>query len=255
MTEAQIDRTARYRLWLDAARTIAIVGVSAVVVWVLLTRNVSPAPGERTMVAGPLPPQQQPQPQPRPEPPVPNAPLSLAGAWLEGSNTAKVVLIEFSDFECPFCARFAQSALADVRSRYVKTGQVQVAFRHFPLTQIHPKAMGAAEAAECAGQQGKFWPMHDAIFADQARLDPADLLQKARSVGLDEGRFSRCLEAEDPKVRADVGTARSLDVTGTPTLFIGVRRADGDVDVKRRVTGAVPASQLAAVLDLVLAGQ
>lgn len=150
---------------------------------------------------------------------------------------------------------FAQSALADVRSRYVKTGQVQIAFRHFPLTQIHPKAMAAAEAAECAGQQGLFWPMHDAIFADQARLDPTDLLQKSRLLGLDERRLSRCLEAGHPKVKADIAAARALDVTGTPTVFIGGRRADGNVDVRRRVTGAVPTAQLAAMLDLMLAEQ
>lgn len=248
MTEThQVDKAARYPLWLDAVRTFAIVGVSAVVAWALLTRDFSLAAGGRPLVPGA---QQQ---QPRPEPPLPRAPLSLDGAWLDGSDTARVVLIEFSDFECPFCSRFTQSTLADIKSRYVESGQVQIAFRHFPLVQIHSRAMKAAQAAECAGAQGRFWPMHDAIFADQSRIAAADLLEKARGLDLDDKAFSRCLDGSDAKITSDISAARTLEVSGTPTLFVGLRRADGRVDVKRRITGAVPFAQLAPALDSALA--
>jgi protein-disulfide isomerase len=243
--DRQVGVGTRYRLLLDTARTVAIVTVSAVLVWVLLSGDLGLATSGRPVAPS--------APQPRPEPPLPKAPVTLDGAWLEGSGAAKVVLIEYSDFECPFCSRFTKTTLADIRSRYVKSGQVQIAFRHFPLVQIHSKAMKAAQAAECAGAQGKFWLLHDAMFEDPSRLDEADLIEKARGLGLDEKQLGGCINGMAAKVNGEISAAKALEISGTPTILLGLRRSDGRVDIKRRITGAVPIGQVAPIVDSLLA--
>lgn len=96
---------------------------------------------------------------------VPSTPLSIQGAQLRGSKGARAVMIMYSDFQCPFCARFAKEVFPQIEQRYVATGSVALAFRHLPLP-IHPQALQAAAVAECAGRQGKFWEMHDRLFAE-----------------------------------------------------------------------------------------
>lgn len=100
----------------------------------------------------------------RPAPPLPAQPLSISDAVVKGSERAKVVLIAFSDFECPYCSRFAKDTLPVLDEKYVRTGRVRVAFRHLPIESIHPTAFKAAEASECAREQGRFWEMHDRLF-------------------------------------------------------------------------------------------
>src|SRR6185436_20936742 len=92
---------------------------------------------------------------------VPNFDLTLAGAATKGRASAPLVMLEFSDFECPFCGRYSRETYPQVQREYVDTGKVRYVFRHTPIERIHPQAMKAAEAAECAGTQGKFWEMHD----------------------------------------------------------------------------------------------
>src|SRR5687768_9487903 len=105
--------------------------------------------------------------------------LSQRGA-VRGSVTAKLILVEFTDFECPFCGRHASTVYRELQRRYVDTGELQYVFRHLPLEQIHPSARRAAEAAECAGDQGKFWELHDRFFEHQKSLGPEDLVTHAR---------------------------------------------------------------------------
>jgi len=147
--------------------------------------------------------------------------LERAEAPSKGPD-APVTLVEFSDFQCPYCARITPT-LAEVRERY--GDKVRVEFRHFPLHQLHPQAQKAAEAALCAGDQGKFWPMHDAMFASQGRLAEADLKAKAGELGLDGALFASCLDsgAMAERVQADLDAGRRAGVTGTPTLFINGR--------------------------------
>lgn len=191
---------------------------------------------------------------PRREPPLPKEPVSLEGAKLEGPRTAQVAVIEFSDFQCPYCGRFARDSWPSIRKAYVESGKVLFAFREFPLEAIHASALTAAEAAECAGQQDAFWKMHDLIFADQLHLDPGALESRAQKGGLDVTKFKGCLNTlGDSTVKADEKIGVSLAVAGTPTFFLGRIQSDGRVKVLRRLSGALPATDFGAALDAVLA--
>ena len=138
---------------------------------------------------------------------------------IKGSPKAPVMIVEFSEFQCPYC-QSVQPTLAGLLAKY--KDQVSISFRDFPLRQIHAQAQQAAEAARCAGEQGKFWEYHDLLFASAGKLDPASMLQHAKSVSLNESAFKACLDGG--KFRAaidqDMQEARKLGVTGTPVFFI-----------------------------------
>jgi protein-disulfide isomerase len=164
-----------------------------------------------------------------------------------------VALIEFSDFQCPYCGKFAREILPELEKQYVSGGQVVMAFRQLPLPN-HQFAQKAAEAAECAGRQDRFWPMHDAMFQDQKQIDEAGLRQSAQRLGLDPRRFSDCLIGEtSERVKRDANEAKSLRVSGTPTFLFGYVQADGRVKVVKRFSGAQPVAQFRAALDPLLA--
>jgi protein-disulfide isomerase len=187
-----------------------------------------------------------------PTPQVPGAPVVVAGAPRKGSDDAGVVIVEYADFQCPFCGEFARRTLPEIERKYVAPGLVQVVFKHLPLQEIHPQASMAAETAECASQQGKFWEVHDLLFADQ-RLDGSSLVAKVRSAQLDIERFSECVRGPGAeKVRADLAGARAAGISVTPTFYIGRRQADGTVKVERVLTGARDFNAFAATLDSML---
>ncbi len=139
----------------------------------------------------------------------------------KGPAGAPVTIIEFSDFECPFCTRVVPSI-----DEAVKTygDQIRVVFRQFPLN-IHPRAQKAAEASLCANEQGKFWQMHDAMFADQKKLELADLKAKAGALGVDQAKFDQCLDGGKyaAQVATDLADGQKVGVTGTPAIFINGR--------------------------------
>jgi protein-disulfide isomerase len=148
-----------------------------------------------------------------------------------GPATAAVTLVEYGDYECPFCGAAHPVTLELVR---LLGDELRFAFRHFPLGQVHPHAPMAAEAAEAAGAQGKFWAMHDMLFENQHALDPPDLLRYASAIGLDVDRFALELDrhVHQPKVREDfLGGIRS-GVNGTPTFFINGIRHNGPWDLE-----------------------
>jgi protein-disulfide isomerase len=150
------------------------------------------------------------------------------------SRGAELTLLEYGDYECPFCGAAAASVEQLMR---IMGNEVQFAYRHFPLTQIHPRAQLAAEAAEAAGQQGGFWDMHRLLFAHQDRLAPPDLIGHASTLRLDLRRFALDLEthAHAPRVREDfLGGVRS-GVNGTPTFFTNGVRHNGGYDVESLV--------------------
>jgi protein-disulfide isomerase len=147
-----------------------------------------------------------------------------------GPANAAVTLVEYGDYECPYCG----AAHPVVREALRRSGDaVRFAFRNFPLTQIHPYAERAAEAAEAAGAQGKFWEMHDLLYANQEHLDKSDLVAHARQIGLDVQQFTRDLDtgAFAERVREDFMSGVRSGVNGTPTFFVNGERYDGDADL------------------------
>ncbi len=185
---------------------------------------------------------------------VPDAPLPILGAPSKGAPDAPVVVIEYADFQCPFCGQFARDTLPAIVKQYVETGKVRLVFKNMPLQEIHPNALMAAEAAQCAGEQGKFWEVHDSLFADQ-RLDENSLVAKVKATGVDFRRFSECVRgAGATKVREDLTAARGLGFRVTPTFLIGRPAGDGLVKVDQMLTGTKDASVFATTIDAVLNG-
>ena len=183
---------------------------------------------------------------------LPAAPLSLDGASREGNPRAPVAMVEFSDFQCPFCRKFARDVLPALRTRYVDPGRVQLVFRHLPLVSIHPVARPAAEGAECAARQGRFREMHDALFALQ-RLHAADVSMAARELALDEASFDSCRSGEATlRLEDDASIAHGLAITGTPAFVIGRLTSDGKLEAVDVISGAQPVEVFSASFDSVL---
>ena len=180
--------------------------------------------------------------------------MNVENAATMGKPEAKVTLVEFSDFECPFCGNYIRQVYSQLERDYVSSGKIRYVFRNFPLERIHPRAMKAGEAGECARIQGKFWPMHDRLFANQKALEPANLLDHARTVGLDTRSFESCLNGQAaPGIRADLDAGVRAGVSGTPTFFLGFTQKDGSVHVVEKIVGAKDYSSFQAVLDHLLA--
>ena len=139
---------------------------------------------------------------------------------------AEVTLVEYGDYECPHCGR-AQPIVQEVRRRMGR--RLEFVFRHFPLSNAHPHAQHAAEAAEAAASQGKFWEMHESLYADQEALEDSDLVERAKTLGLDVPRFEREIAAgvHGDRVRGDFRSGVRSGVNGTPTFFIDGVRHDG----------------------------
>ena len=155
-----------------------------------------------------------------------------------GAASAPVTLVEFSDFQCPFCQRVAPT-LKQVRQTY--GDKVRLVWKDFPLTQIHPQAFKAGEAAHCAGDQGKFWEYHDRLFANQQALQPNDLKKHAADLGLDAAKFNSCLDSSKygERVRDGVAEGSRLGVNSTPMVYIN----------GRVLSGAQPYEAFASVID------
>jgi NhaA family Na+:H+ antiporter len=170
-------------------------------------------------------------------------PVDLERDHVKGPVDAPLELVEYGDYECPFCGR-ATGAVAAVRARF--GDELRYVFRHLPLPDVHPKSELAAEAAEAAAAQGAFWQMHDRLFAHQDRLGPTDLVDHAAELGLDVEQFARELGTgvHAARVRADVSSAAASGAEGTPTFYANGRRVVGRYDEKAlmaALTGARPA--------------
>jgi protein-disulfide isomerase len=158
-------------------------------------------------------------------------PVSEDRDHIRGPAAAPVTLVEYGDFECPFCGR-AHYVLNELLAQYPE--QVRLVFRHFPLAQAHPHAQRAAEASEAAAAQGQFWEMHDMLFENQDALDDESLLEYAAALGLDLDRFRQelVMRVHAPRVREDFLSGVRSGVNGTPSFFINGRRHDGPWDLE-----------------------
>jgi len=140
-----------------------------------------------------------------------------------GNENAPVTIVEFSDYQCPYCSRFRTQTLDQIKEQYIDTGKVRFVYRDFPLTSIHPMAQKSAEASECADEQGKFWEYHDAIFANQQSLSIDNLKKWAKDLGLNENKFNTCLDSGKyaDEVKKDMNDGANLGVRGTPYFLVG----------------------------------
>lgn len=153
----------------------------------------------------------------------PTAPkFDLSNAPMKGKADAKITIVEYSDFQCTFCARFYTQTYPSILKDWVDSGKAKFYFKHFPLTQIHPQAQKASEASECAKDQGKFWEMHDKIFENQNTLAITDLKKFAADLKLDTAKFDKCLDGNEKAaiVAADLQEGIANGVTGTPSFFV-----------------------------------
>lgn len=131
--------------------------------------------------------------------------VSLDGAAVYGKGDARVTLVEFSDYQCPFCARYAQETFPQIDRDYIQTGCVKYVFRDFPIESIHPQAFKTHEAVHCAGEQGKRREMHDKVFSNQRAVRAPDLATYAQALGLDAAGFQKCLEGGHYSVKVRKG--------------------------------------------------
>lgn len=182
--------------------------------------------------------------------PAPTAPpgfreqtVSIEDAVVKGDENAPVTIIEYSDYQCPYCARNYREVMPLIQSEYVDTGKVKFVMREFPLTSIHPNAMNASKAALCAGDQDRYWDMHNLLFENQRQLDAESLNTHAASLELNTDEFKRCMEdtASTRRVQADMASGARLGMRGTPGFYIG--HTDPDNPDKVHLTVAIRGAQ------------
>ncbi len=186
--------------------------------------------------------------QPSQQPAPSNVEVGVGHLPAKGNAGAKVTIIEFADFRCPFCERFYNDAVKGVMKDYVATGKVKYYFRHYAF--LGPESTWASEAAECANAQGKFWAMHDWLYENQAsESDTAyytkeNLIKYATQLGLNKAQFASCLNSDTyaSAVSKDLSDGQAAGVNGTPTIFIN----------GRPLVGAQPYSAVKAVIEQAL---
>jgi protein-disulfide isomerase len=170
-----------------------------------------------------------------------------------GNADAPLVMIEYSDFHCPFCRKYTAEVFPQIKKEYVDTGVLLYVFRHMPL-DTHPTAPQAAVAAVCATRQDKFWPLHDRFFAAARPVQPADLERHARAVGVDLARFRLCMKGiARQDVEDDLREAQRVGFAGTPGFALGANLGDQRMRLEGRLAGAAPFARFKAVLDELLA--
>lgn len=211
------------RSTLDVTSSVAMLVVSSMLFWAVLTR---PSLGSSSQRQGP-------------SPKLPDAPVRVEHLASLGSGDAAMIIN--SDFECPFCRRFALETFPRVVKEFVASGKLTVYFQHVPIESVHKNAVGAAIAAECAGKQGQFWAMHDAIFSRPDGVQPALLLDHARRLKLTEADFRNCTDGDGQAIIAEhISNSSRLGIRSTPNFFLGRLIAGKSVEVSSVLTGAQP---------------
>jgi protein-disulfide isomerase len=171
---------------------------------------------------------------------------------VKGNKGARIAIIEFSDFQCSYCLSYVTQTFPQIDKDYIRTGKVKYFFRNLPLTQGHPNAFRAAEAAHCAAEQGKFWEAHDRFFANQDTLNPNDWPQHAQALGLNTEKFNQCLDSGkyDDEINQDIDDAQRVGINGTPAFLIGVIAPNSSkVTVSKIMMGAEDYDSFKKALD------
>ena len=188
----------------------------------------------------------------------PQAPvtLNIAGRPSKGNPHAKVTLVEYSDYECPYCGQFASDVYRQIDRDYVKTNKINYIFKNYPIAQLHPSSIKAHKAAVCAGDQGRFWEMHDKLFADQRGFSVEKFMADAQMLKLDPIAFRACLEStsHEDMIQQDITEARTGGVQGTPVFVLAFTDPNGQAITPARViVGAQPYSAFTEAIDALLA--
>lgn len=172
---------------------------------------------------------------------------------IKGNVNAPVTVVEFSDYQCPFCRRNHMQVFPDLEKEYIDTGKVRYVFRDYPLA-FHKKAIPAAVAANCAGEQGKYWEMNNYLFKDQSNLDEAGFLKFAEDNKLDTSKFKACLANDDQKkeIDKDFQDGQKYGVRGTPSFFVG-KTGEGKEITGVYIRGARPYTVFKTEIDKILA--
>ena len=171
-----------------------------------------------------------------------------------GSEEAVVTLIEFSDYECPFCIRHFTQTMPEISKQMIETGRVHYVFRDFPISSIHPEAIAAHEATRCAAEQGLFWELHVRMFSPSGTHTAEAIESHAEAVGVDLDAFRACLASDRmvPLIEDSVATAARLGANGTPAFFIGLRNPEtNQVRLVQPISGAVPYAEFERVVSAV----
>jgi protein-disulfide isomerase len=187
------------------------------------------------------------------QPPLEDVLISTANGHSMGDEAAKLTMVEFSDYQCPYCGRYANETFSKLIEAYVKTGKVRYVLRNYPIQSIHPLAEKAAEAAECAGDQGKYWEMHERLFQNQKALTTDELPGHAAAIGLDEGAFRQCMDSGKfaGKIASDVADGAKLRVSGTPGFYFGFADAKepGKIRAVKLLSGAQPIGAFTELIE------
>jgi len=193
----------------------------------------------------------------QPAPPLApeNIVLGVDDDPLMGDQKARLVLVEFSDFQCPFCARFVHETFPEIEKDYIKTGKLKYVFRDFPISSAHKDAFKAALAAGCALDQGKFWEMHDRLFENQTAFTVYNLTRNAEAIGLNKEKFQKCLNNNEyeTEIQNDFADGLKAGVNQTPIFFLGLTEPKSPkVKVLTVITGAKPYAVFKAAIDSAL---
>ena len=182
--------------------------------------------------------------------------VGVIGRPMLGKIDAPVTIVEFSDYQCPFCRRYSLTVFPVLKHDYIDTGKVRYVFRDFPLSSIHQQAGKAHESAHCAGEIHKYWEMHDALFQNQKDLTVPSLKQYAANLGLDSTTFETCLDSGkyQADIQKDVDDGAAAGIRGTPSFFIG-KSGPGDSITGTIVRGAQPLANFQTIIDQVISDQ
>lgn len=173
-----------------------------------------------------------------------------------GEPDAPITIIEFSEYQCPFCGRFAKNTLPEIINDFISTGKVKLIFKDYPL-EFHKQAAKASEAAHCAGEQGKYWEMHDKLFQNQSDLGVDNLKKYAAEIGMERSSFNACLDVGkyDNRIKKNIEEGKKVDVSGTPTFFIGKSsEMSKEITTGKRIVGARPYSSFKEAIDEIQLG-